>query len=88
MAVEWPTEAADFCLLLATDDLPPVPFKLNPWTEVRDRAKFLRWLQTDARRGPSGPRAFYGAMQRDLQDLKRFALQEANKRQQEGKPTR
>ena len=67
--------AADFCLLLTVDDLPPVPFRLNAWTEVRHAAKMLRWLRADIRRGPSGPRAFYGALQRDLQDLKRFVPQ-------------
>jgi hypothetical protein len=77
VAVEWPAAAADFCLLLAPDALPPVPFRLNAWTEVRDGGKFLRWLQADARRGPSGPRAFYGALQADLQALQRFALQAA-----------
>jgi len=74
--VEWPA-AADFCLLLAVDDLPPAPFHLNFWTEVRDAAKMLRSLRADIRRGPGGPRDFYGAIQRDLQDLQRFALQAA-----------
>jgi len=74
VAVEWPAAAADFCLLLTPDDLPPVPFKLNAWTEVRDAGKRLRWLRADILRGPNGPRAFYGALQRDLQDLQRFVL--------------
>ena len=46
--------------------------------EVKDRAKMLRWLRADILRGPSGPRAFYGALQRNLLELQRFALQ-ANK---------
>ncbi|NUQ65816.1 MAG: hypothetical protein HUU20_25420, partial [Pirellulales bacterium] len=79
--VEWPAAAADFCWLLAPDDLSPVPFRLNAWTEVRDAGKMLRWLRADIGRGPSGPRAFYGAMQRDLQDLQRFALAAADERQ-------
>jgi hypothetical protein len=74
VAVEWPGAAADFVLLLAPDDLPPVPFKLNPWTEVRDAVKFLRSLRADIKRGPGGPRAFYGAVQADLLELQRFAL--------------
>jgi hypothetical protein len=71
--VPWPA-AADFCLSLTVDDLPPVPFRLNAWTEVSDAAKMLRWLQADIRRGPSGPRAFYGALQADLLALQWFAL--------------
>ena len=88
VAVVWPAAAADFCLLLAPDDLPPVPFRPNAWTEVRDAGKFLRWLQADIRRGPSGPRAFYGALQADLQALQRFALQASDRRQQDGMPPR
>lgn len=74
VAVPWPG-AADFCLLLAPDDLPPVPFKLNACTEVRDAAKMLRWLRAGIRRGPSGPRARLGTLQTDLLELRRFALQ-------------
>lgn len=81
VAIEWPAAAADFALLLAPDDLPPAPFNLNPWTAVQDAAKFLRWLRADIRRGPSGPRAFYGALQSDLLALQRFALQAADDRQ-------
>ena len=81
--VEWPGAAADFCLLLTADDLPPVPFRLNPWTEVLDAGKMLRWLRADILRGPSGPRAFYGALQRELQDLQRFALQAAENEPQD-----
>ena len=72
-----PGAAADFVLLLTPDDLPEAPFNLNAWTEVRDAAKMLRSLRADILRGPTGPRAFYGALQRDLQDVQRFALQAA-----------
>lgn len=72
--VEWPGAAADFCLLLAPDDLPPAPFRLNGWTEVRDAEKLLRSLRADILRGPGGPRARYGALQADLEELQRFAL--------------
>ena len=74
VAVEWPGTAADFCLLLTIDDLPPVPFWLNPWTEVRDVGRMLRYLRANILRGPSGPRAVYGALQADLRELQRFAL--------------
>lgn len=77
VAVEWPAAAADFVLLLAPDDLPPVPFKLNPWTQVTNAANFLRSLRADILRGPSGPRAFYGALQADLLALQRLVLQAA-----------
>ena len=77
VAVEWPGAAADFCLLLTADDLPAAPFKLNPWTEVRDAGTMLRWLRADILRGPSGPRARLGTLQADLLELQRFALQAA-----------
>ena len=80
VAVEWPAAGADFALLLAPDDLPRPPFKPNAWTEVRDAGRFLAWLQADIRRGPAGPRAFYGALQADLQALQRFALRAVDDR--------
>lgn len=88
VAVEWPGPAADFVLLLAPDDLPPVPFRLNAWTEVRDAAKMLRWLRKGIQRGPSGSRARYGALQRDLEELQRFALAASDRRQQDRMPPR
>lgn len=75
VAVPWAGGAADFVLLMAPDDLPPVPFSLNAWTTITDAATFLRRLQADTIRGPSGPRAFYGALQADLLELRRFVLQ-------------
>ena len=81
VAIDWPAAAADFALLLAPDDLPRPPFKPNAWTEVRDAGRFLAWLQADIRRGPAGPRAFYGSLQSDLQDLARFAPASADDRQ-------
>lgn len=73
--IQWPAAAAEFCLLLAPGDLPPVPFKLNGWTTIQDTGRFLRCLQADIERGPGGPRAFYGALQGELIELHRFALQ-------------
>jgi hypothetical protein len=81
--IEWPAAAADFCLLLAPDDLPLVPFKLNAWTEVRDAGKMLQALRGDIAAGSSGPRAFYGALQVDLPVLQRFALQAAENEPQD-----
>ncbi len=74
---DWPADVAalaDFCLLLTADDLPAVPFHLNPWTEVRDAGKMLRSLRADILRGPSGPRARYGALQADLRRLHDFLI--------------
>ncbi|MCR9293451.1 MAG: hypothetical protein NXI32_12075 [bacterium] len=76
VSVEWPAAAADFCLLLTPEDLPPVPFMLNAWTEVRDADKKLRSLRADIIRGPNSPRAFYGALQADLLELRRFVLKQ------------
>lgn len=81
VTVEWPGAAADFCLLLTADDLPEVPFRLNGWTQVMDAAKMLRSLRADILRGPSGSRAFYGALQADLLALQSFALQAAKIRE-------
>jgi len=67
---DWPAALADFVLLLAPDDLPVVPFELNPWTTIVDRTKFLRWLQADIRRGHTGPRARLGTLQTDLRHLR------------------
>ena len=71
--IQWPAAAADFCLRLAPGDLPPVPFRLNAWTTVSVTGRFLRSLQADIERGPSGPRAFYGALQNELIKLQQFA---------------
>ena len=82
VAAEWPAAAADFALLLVVDDLPRPPFKLNDWTVVQDAGQFLRWLQADLRRGPTGPRAVHGAIQTDLRHLQQVILQAADERQQ------
>ncbi|MDA1055008.1 MAG: hypothetical protein O3C40_31685 [Planctomycetota bacterium] len=69
---DWPADVAamaDFALLLSVDDLPAAPFDFGPAETVVDAAKFLYWLRADVRRGPSGPRAMYGALQSDLRRL-------------------
>jgi len=65
-ASDWPGELADFALLLTADDLPAVPFTLQPGVTVLSAERFLTWLQADIRRGPLGPRARYGALQGDM----------------------
>lgn len=74
-AVDWPGAAADFCMLLAADDLPRTPFLLNPWTTVTDAGKFLTSLRADIQRGSDGPMAYHGTLQADLLELQRFAMQ-------------
>lgn len=68
---DWPAALADFVLLLQPEDLPAAPFSPGPAATVTDHAKYLRTLQADIRRGPSGPRARYGALQDDLRRLQR-----------------
>ena len=70
---DWPGAAADFVSLLTPDDLPD-RFELHQAVEVIDPAKFLRWFRQDIRRGPAGPRARWGAIQKDILTLKRIAL--------------
>ena len=71
--IPWPAALADWALLLSPDDLPE-RFTLRQGVEVVDRARFLVSLRRDIRRGPSGPRARYGALQRDLADLNRILI--------------
>ncbi len=78
--IDWPVAAADFCLLLAPGDIPLAPFNLNDWTVVEDAERFLRSLQADIRRGPSGPRAFYGSLQSELIGLQQLALRWAERK--------
>ncbi len=77
--IPWPAAPTGFCLLLAPDELPPVPFRLNAWTTIQDTERFLRSLRADIERGPRGPRAFYGALQAELIELQQFALRWAEK---------
>ena len=63
-STHWPAE-----LQLAPADI-PLGLSFGPHHQIVDRCKFLAWLQADIRRGPTGPRARYGAMQADLQLLR------------------
>ena len=64
----WPDSLADWVMLLAPDDLPE-RFHLRQGVEVVDSTRFLASLRRDIGRGPSGPRARYGALQRDILNL-------------------
>jgi hypothetical protein len=70
-AADWPTDLAEWALGLTPEVMPSVPFTLRPGHTIVDRARFLARLQADLRRGPSGPRARYGALQGDLRGLRR-----------------
>ena len=74
----WPNDLAalaDWVLLLAPDDLPATPFEFGgPYCVVVDECKFIASLKTDIRRGTSGPRARYGALQSDLHRLRDLLL--------------
>lgn len=64
----WPGALADWVLLLEPDDLPD-RFVLRPGVRVVDRTRFLNRLRNDIQQGPSGPRARFGGLQRDLLNL-------------------
>ena len=76
----WPVDLAGFCLLLHPGDLPG-PFDAASGVRVAHPDRWLAALQRDARHGPRGPRARYGALQRDLRLLRDVVLEEADKRQ-------
>jgi hypothetical protein len=69
----WPGTLADWTMLLTPGDLPE-RFTLRPAVEVVDPTRFLAALKADIRRGPSAPRARYGALQADLGALRRVLL--------------
>jgi hypothetical protein len=74
VTIDSPGAIADFCLLLTVDDLPPVPFRLNAWTEVRDGSKMLQSLRSDILRGLSGPSVNLGALHAKLLALKQAVM--------------
>jgi hypothetical protein len=67
--------AAIFIQLLTVEDLPETPFEFGfAGRIVVEREKFLGWLKAEAARGPLGPCARYGAIQRDLVELQNLLL--------------
>ncbi len=60
--IQWPAAAAEFCLLLAPGDLPPVPFKLNGWTTIQDTGRFLRVPAGGHRTRPRRPKGVLGRL--------------------------
>jgi hypothetical protein len=77
-AIECAEAAAIFCVLLTADDLPPVPFDLNPWTEVRDASKMLRWLRSKILRVSRGSIKHNSVLSADVLALKRIVLKAAD----------
>lgn len=66
---DWNCQLAQWALELEPEALPK-RFTLRQGCVVLDRAKFLARLQADVRRGPSGPRARFGALQADVEALR------------------
>jgi hypothetical protein len=56
----------DWALTLKPEDLPSAPWKLRSCVTTTDNEKFLTSLQRDIRKGPTSPRAKYGALQEDV----------------------
>ena len=86
-AVSWTSEddrLAAFILLLATDDLPPPPFERHPWSVVTNSHRFLEWLRRDVAMGPRSPRARYGVLRRDMQEILGIAARYAATQPPEG----
>lgn len=74
MATTWPAAAADFLLLLTADDLPEDPRAYGQECVQVDRQLYLTAMKRDIRKGPSGPRARYGALQDDILSLRKVLV--------------
>lgn len=67
--ISWDEETARAAEWFEMVDLPTAPFDLWPWIKITDPVKYRRFLEIDIRLGPSGPRARYGSLQRELRRL-------------------
>jgi hypothetical protein len=67
----WPPEIVPLVTFLefGGDALPTSAFHLRPGEFVRDPVAWLARIRADVARGPTGPRACYGALQADLRRL-------------------
>ena len=63
------TQLAACVLQLTPTDLPPSPFRRYPWSVVTDTVRFLEWLRRDVALGPRSPRARYGILRKDMQEI-------------------
>lgn len=79
----WTGETAEHAAWFLASESPTEPFKLKPGVTVARPAPYWRQMRADVMAGPTGPRAFYGAIQDDLQclferfvDVERAAIME------------
>lgn len=73
-APDWPEDVAPLVERinaggLALEDLPPAPFKLQPWVTISRAATWLEGFRAEVAAGTLGPRARTGALQEDLRYL-------------------
>jgi len=68
-AEAWPAEARTLIERFLISPTQEAPFQLNPCTRVINSDVFYACLRREIETGPRGPRARYGALQADLQDL-------------------
>ena len=62
----WTGETAEHAKWFLPSEAPTEPFQLKPGVTVARPALYWQRLRNDVLAGPSGPRAFYGAIQDDL----------------------
>lgn len=80
MVLTWDGEAqmrGEWLLSLRIDDLPSSPFRLDAHRLVTDPERFLARLKNDYLLGPRGPRAWRGALQKDLALVEQLLGKEA-----------
>ena len=65
----WDTETARIVEWFLATPPPAKPFDLFPHVRVIHPARWWRHLKADIATGPQGPRARYGALQKDLRRL-------------------
>ena len=79
----WTGETAEHAEWFLSAEPPTEPFQLKPGVTVARPALYWKHMQNDVLVGPSGPRAYYGAIQDDLaclyerfNDVERDAIQQ------------
>ena len=66
---DWDTETQRLIAWFRTATPPAEPFELCRGVTILDPARWWRSIEGDIEFGPNGPRARYGAVQRDLRKL-------------------
>ena len=69
VGVEWDAETARIVEWFLAAPPPTEPFDLFPYVRIIHPARWWRHLGVDISAGPKGPRARYGALQKDLKRL-------------------